>query len=261
MIRSLRYLFNCLVFIAVAVCCVYFFWLKHLYTVPILTYHHFGYEKNSLYVTPENFARQLRFMKNKGYQVISLETLIKGIQTGKKFPHGTVVITVDDGYKDNYVYAYPLLQQYKVPATIFVSSSNVNKEGYLSFQDLREMSSRGISFGCHTKSHSYLPGLPTKDLRRSEIVDCKRDIESIAKIPVQTFCYPTGGFTVEVKKLVQDAGYLGACTTNRGESISQEDLFALKRVKVTNNDGKYFLSFWAKLSGFYNIFRSSKQGG
>jgi len=258
--RLFRWFFNAVIFCAIVVSCVYFFWLKYLYAVPILTYHHFGSEKNSLYVTPQNFARQLQFIEEKGYRVISLETLINGLAKGRKFFPGTVVITVDDGYKDNYLYAYPLLKQYHMPATIFVTSANLNKEGFLSFQDLREMSAQGINFGCHTKNHSYLPGLSTKEARRSEIADCKRDIESAVKIPVRTFCYPTGGFTSEVKGLVQEAGYRGACTTNRGESVTHSDLFALKRVKVTNNDGKYLLSLWAKLSGYYNILRSLKQG-
>jgi peptidoglycan/xylan/chitin deacetylase (PgdA/CDA1 family) len=72
------------------------------YSVPILFYHSFGYSGDLLTVTPENFEKQMKYIKDKGYNVISLNELVEGIKVGRKFKHNTVVITSDDGYKNNY---------------------------------------------------------------------------------------------------------------------------------------------------------------
>ena len=65
------------------------------------------------------------FLKEKHYNVIPLDELVKGIKKGKKFAHNTVVITFDDGYQDNYSYAYPILKKYGFPATIFLISDYI----------------------------------------------------------------------------------------------------------------------------------------
>ncbi len=94
-----------LIALSLALSVVYFFWLSPQYTVPILTYHRFGYEKDTLFVTPDNFFKQMDYLKRKRYRVISLSELAEGIKNNRKFPHNTVVITIDDGYKDNFTYA------------------------------------------------------------------------------------------------------------------------------------------------------------
>jgi hypothetical protein len=93
---------------------LYFFWLSPRYTVPILTYHSFDYDKGLLSVAPENFERQMDYLKDKGFKVISLNELATGIKNRRKFAHNTVVITIDDGYKNNFTYAYPILDRKSV---------------------------------------------------------------------------------------------------------------------------------------------------
>jgi len=239
----------------------YFLWLSPRYAVPILMYHRFGYNESTLFVHPETFEQQMEYLEDRNYNVISLDELVEGIKSGRKFAHNSVVITIDDGYKDNYTYAYPVLKKYGFPATIFLISNRIgNDRDFMSWDEVREMSRYNIFFGGHTKSHTYLPSVEEKGALQDEIKGCKEFIEDKIGLTIDYFCYPTGGFTKHIKKIVKQAGYKGACTTNRGFAKLNRDVYELKRIKVTNSDTNKPFSFWAKLSGYYNLFRSRKRG-
>ena len=239
----------------------YRFWLSPRYVVPILMYHRFGYDKSSLFVTPENFSRQMDYIKRRGYEIISLDELVMGIKNNRKFKHNTVVITIDDGYKDNYTHAYPTLKKYAFPATIFIIANFIeNKKDFLTWNEIKIMFADNITFGGHTKNNIYLPSVEKREILFDETVGCKKLIESKIGTPVDYFCYPTGGFTEEIKTILKEAGYKGACTTNRGLIELNKDVYELKRIKVTNSDMTKPFNFWAKLSGYYNLFRSRKGG-
>src|SRR3989338_11299150 len=106
----------------------YYLWLEPRYTPPILMYHSISDGPNeSLHVKPDSFLRQMAYIKWRRYNVISLDELVEGIKSGKRFKHNTVVITFDDGYEDNYKYAYPVLRDFGFPATIFLISNYIGK--------------------------------------------------------------------------------------------------------------------------------------
>ncbi len=259
--KFLKRLLIAIISLAIFLTAFYFFYLSPRYTVPILMYHRFGSQESSLFVSPQNFARQMKYLKNKNYNVLSLDKLVEGIKNNRKFGHKTVVITIDDGYKDNYIYAYPILKQYDFPATIFIIANFIdNKKDFMTWDEIRTVSGDEISFGGHTKNEAYLPSVEKKEVLWDETAGCKKLIENKIGIAVDYFCYPTGGFTEEVKQVLKKAGYKGACTTNRGFVELNKDVYELKRVKITNSDTTKPFNFWAKLSGYYNLFRSRKSG-
>jgi len=248
---------------------LYFFGISPRYSVPILTYHSFDYGKGLLSVTPENFERQMHYLKNKGFNVICLEELVEGIKNKKRFAHNTVVITIDDGYENNFTYAYPILKKYGFPAIIFLITNEIGTNvTYLDWDEVKEMSKNNISFGGHTKNHIYLPSIKKKDILWDEIAGCKKAIEEHIGILVDYFCYPLGGFTEETEMFVKRAGYKGACVTNRGDDIlNKYDVYGLNRISIRNGNPYFSFSnlfgsirFWAKLSGYYNLFRKEKRG-
>jgi peptidoglycan/xylan/chitin deacetylase (PgdA/CDA1 family) len=249
-----------IVFLIVIFSAFYFFWLPPRYVVPILMYHRFNDEDCSICVTPENFARQMKYLRDKGYDVISLDELVRGIKNKRSFSHNSVVITTDDGYIDNYIYAYPVLKKYGFPATMFIITDSIGKQGFISWGQIEEMAAGNITFGGHSKSHKYLPSIKEEDVLWDEIFGCKKVLEGRISRPVDYFCYPVGGFTEGVKLMVRRAGYKGACSTNRGFAELNQDVYELKRVKVSNSDTTKPFNFWAKLSGYYNLFRSKRRG-
>ncbi|MGB2661184.1 MAG: polysaccharide deacetylase family protein [Candidatus Omnitrophota bacterium] len=240
----------------------YFFYMRPRRVTPILMYHSISDDKaNTLSVTPENFSKQMEFLGKTGYSVVSLDGLVESITDGKTYLPKTVVITFDDGYKDNFTNAFPVLEKHDMTAAVFLVTNYVdNKKEYLSWDQVRLMQKNGIEFGGHTRNNAYLPLEKDQGVLWHEIAGCKSDIESRTGEEAKYFCYPIGGFTEEVKAIVKKAGYRGACTTNRGYDKSNKDVYELNRIKVTDSDMNKPFHFRAKLSGYYNLFRSYRSG-
>ena len=238
---------------------IFYSYVAQFYVVPILMYHRVNsiQHNDSNTVSTENFIRQMKFLHRRGYNVISLEELAEGIKAQKNFPRNSVVITFDDGYEDNYLNAYPHLKKYDFPAIIFLPSDLIGQDKFLKWGQIREMIKNDISFGGHTRAHEYLPGIKNKRKLTDEIFGCKKMIEAKTKQPVYYFCYPVGGFNEEIKKILKEVGYKAACTTNRGFDKFNNDVFELKRVKITDSDAN-LMHFWIKLCGYYNLFRAPK---
>ena len=245
-----------------AVVLVYFFCMRPGRVTPILMYHSIGDDKEStLSVTPGNFSRQMAFLKRKGYSVISLDELVSNITEGKPYLPKTVVITFDDGYKNNYVEAFPILEKHGITATFFLTTDHVgSKKEYVNWDQVRLMKKNGMDFGGHTRSGVYLPSENDPKRLWDEISGSKADIEAETGLEARYFCYPTGGFTDRIKRIAKKAGYKGACTTNRGYDRKNKDVYELNRVKVTDSDMNKPFHFRAKLSGWYNLFRSYRSG-
>jgi peptidoglycan/xylan/chitin deacetylase (PgdA/CDA1 family) len=255
----MRKLFLVLVLVILMLGTIFFFWFSQKYTVPILMYHNISYERGSFFVSPEIFARQMEYIKRNGYEVITLDDLVESIRNKKLLGRKKVVITFDDGYKDNFKYAYPVLKKFGFPATVFLVTDFIgNEKKFLSWEEVMLMSKGGVSFGAHTRAHFYLGSLNNEKTARDEIESSKKAIENKLGIPVDYFCYPSGAFNEKTKELVINAGYKGACTTNRGFARFNSDVYELKRIKVTNSDATKPFSFWAKLSGYYTVFKKEK---
>ena len=248
-----------LLLIVIFVCISSFFWFAPRHTVPILMYHSVDNKAGTFFVSPENFAKQMEYIKKNGYEVITLDELVGSIRNKEHLKRNKVVITFDDGYQDNFINAYPVLKKYQFPATIFLITDFIDKNpAFLSWSEVKIMSKDKISFGGHTKTHFYLGSVTDDKIVLNEIAGSKKAIEQQINMPVNYFCYPGGGFNERVKALVVRAGYQGACATNRGFADFNSDVYELKRIKVTNSDANKPFSFWAKLSGYYNLFRKGR---
>lgn len=231
---------------------------RAFYVAPILMYHHVAVaatpEPNT--VSPERFAWHMAYLKKHNFRVVPLDHLVEMIRNRQAVPVNTVAITFDDGSEDNYTDAYPILRGQQFPATFFVSSDLVNTPGYVSTAQMKEMIDSGIEIGSHTRRHSYLPDLSI-DQQRDEIFESKRRLEEILGVEVAYFAYPSGGFSDGIKQMVKDAGYKGACTTNRGRERFNRDVYELNRVRLSDKDDRLDY-LWMKFTGLYNLFRANK---
>ena len=207
-------------------------------------------------VSPQSFDRQMAYLKNNGYQVITLDQFVDGERAHKKFSRNTVVITLDDGYVDNYTNAFSILKKYHFPATIFLITDAVGQNpDLLNWEQVIEMSKYGIDFESHTRHHAYLPSQPKEEMK-DEIIGSKRVIEEHLGKSVDFLAYPCGGFNEQVKAITALAGYKAALTTNRGVDRYNVDVYELDRIHINNRDNEF--AFWSKLTGFYDLFRPLK---
>lgn len=235
-----------------------FLYAKAQYVVPIVMYHKIDGNSaaSRLSVSPESFKAQMSFLKTHKYNVVKLEDLA-GMVRGNKLPPKTIAITFDDGYENNYVNAYPVLKGLGLPATIFIIPAMIGNDGYLTWDQVMEMSESGIiTIGSHSLSHSWLPSLAVQELDR-EIIDSKRSIESHIGKDADTFSYPLGGFNENVREKVIKAGYKIAVATNPGKKYPKHDLFAMKRLRISSTSDNLFV-FWFEITGFYTWIKEHR---
>ncbi len=209
-------------------------------TVPILTYHRFGPRADKLVVTPAAFEAQMAYLKAQDYRVIPLIDLLAFIRGQAPLPRRAVVITIDDGFKSVYTIAYPILQKYSLPATLFVYSDFIGGGRGLNWQEIRDMvASNLIDIQPHSKSHTNLGfKAPSEDdaiyaqrIER-EIQFPSQQIERQLRRPVHTFAYPYGDANAAVIAQLQQRDYQMGVTVQRGGNPFFTDPFRLRRTLI-----------------------------
>jgi peptidoglycan/xylan/chitin deacetylase (PgdA/CDA1 family) len=234
------------------------FYARAQYVVPVIMYHKIDGNSavSRLSVSPKSFKAQMNFLKKHKYNVVKFEDLAEMLKE-KKLPSKTIAITFDDGYEDNYLNAYPILKETGLTATIFVIPAMVGKEGYLTWGQIAEMSESGlVTIGSHTLTHSCLPGMAVQQLGR-EIAGSKSSIEGHLGKKVNTFSYPLGGFDKAAREEVIKAEYKIAAATNPGKKYPKHDLFAMKRLRISNSSDNLFV-FWFEITGFYTWIKEHR---
>jgi peptidoglycan/xylan/chitin deacetylase (PgdA/CDA1 family) len=242
---------------AVALVCLVLF-VKQQYTIPIVMYHSIVEnvsKDNLLEVSADIFDKQMKFLKKHHYNVAALAEVKDYIEGKKKIPGRTIVLTFDDGYKDNYTYVFPILKKYNFPATVFIILSNMGKQGYLDWGEIKEMQDSGlVTFGSHTFTHPFLDVLQSPLDLKNEVAGSKAALEEKLGRPVKLFCYPSGRFNDRVVQAVKDAGYEEATAGNPGSKIPNNNLLILKRLRISENSNNLFV-FWFETTGYYNFIR------
>ncbi|MDB5085437.1 MAG: polysaccharide deacetylase [Bacilli bacterium] len=205
--------------------------------IPILVYHSIADNPSNPYCTnPSVFDAEMRHLKDTGYTTITFGDLESAWLQGSKLPQRPIIVSLDDGYADNYTNAFPVLQKYNQKATIFMvtgfAAQTINQMNHLDWDQLREMQNSGvIDIQSHSVHHLDMTQLSDEQLKH-EVVDSKAELEKKLGKPVTIFCYPFGAYNDKVKKMLKDSGYLFAATTNEGAAaIGQGDL-ALDRYHV-----------------------------
>jgi peptidoglycan/xylan/chitin deacetylase (PgdA/CDA1 family) len=182
-----------------------------------------GYARYVL--TESGFREQVDYLRNKGWRGLSVGQALA-------FPDGrNVAITFDDGCETDLLAAAPILQQAGFGATFFVTCGRVGKPGYLSPQQLNELSAQGFEIGCHSMTHPYLTELDDSGLRY-EISDAKSQLEQMVGRPVEHFSCPGGRSNQRVVEMARAAGYRTVTTSRIQVNCGTTDLFALGRVAI-----------------------------
>lgn len=236
--------------------------------IPILMYHSISDEaENGVHpyfrtvTSPERFAAQMKQLSAGGYGTIWPDDAIAAIDEsdcGKR----KVVITFDDGYRDFYRYALPVLIRHGFSATVYLptayisdTSASFKGKECLTWAEVRELQRHGIHFGAHTVTHPQLHDLNPAQIEE-EVVNSKKTIEDKTGCAVDSFAYPYAfpqadeDFKNRLRDTLSAAGYRhGVCTTV-GRASRQSDWFFLERLPVNGCDDETF--FKAKLDGAYD---------
>ena len=200
--------------------------LKGYQTVPVLSYHNFSLDKstNRMTITKAVFEEQMKFLKEKGFRVITLDQFFDFLEFKKPIPKKSVVITIDDGWRSAYEIALPILNQYGYPATLFVYTDLiVGSQKTLSWDLIQEMSKNGLDIQGHTKTHRNLTLMNKKEsfkeyfeATENELSKSTSLIKSKVGKDIKYLAYPDGETNHLVIELLKKKGYLGAFTAKRG---------------------------------------------
>lgn len=230
------------------------------YGLRILTYHRVEDSNHRLNVLPVTFRHQMRFLRQNSYKTLTLYEAWYHIVKGIRCPDKSVVITFDDGYKNNFTHAFPCLQEYGHKAEVFLIADSVGKakegEQMLTWDEIKIMFRQGIDFGSHALSHSRLTKIPAV-IAREEIVRSKDILEQSLGKKVDFFCYPKGDYNPSVREMVKDAGYLGACSTEVGINDMADDVYCMRRTEISRFDD--LDDFAGKLAGKFDCMHKAYQ--
>jgi len=228
---------------------LFFFGLNSLspdrtYTItPILLYHSIDDSMSLISVSPSCFLQQMKYLKEKNYNTLTLTEYCQVLLTNQSFPPRSVVITFDDGFENNYRVAFPILSKFGFKATIFLTIDYMGKEcswertidipklPMMSWDQVEEMSESGMEFGSHGNTHARLTDIPLGECKE-EIVRSKSTIEKTLGKEIRSFCYPYGVANMDIMRAVEEAGYACACLGIFGCKNRIKNLFSLQRMNV-----------------------------
>jgi len=250
----------------------------------ILVYHSVSSDTNKTKLLTDSvclaeFEKQIRFLREGSFKVIPLKDLVYHLEKGEQIPRKSVVITFDDGYKNTFSNAYPILEKYKMPATVFLAAGYIGSKGLfpwlesfrgssyfddlspMNWEEVIELHNSGIEIGSHTFSHKFLPRMNRNEIEEEVLKSQSVITEKIGTIvrsfalpfsfPIKHHSWPT--FRRVLLEALEKGGYTSCCTMLRGHITLKSYPFFLKRIPVVKYDN--LKSFSAKLLGCYTWTR------
>ena len=217
--------------------------------LPIIMYHYVDLTKAAddlikvnLTINPTLFENQLKTLRDAHYTTFFVRDIPSLLKESNNSKAKNIILTFDDGYEDFYKVALPLLKKYQIKSTIYVIDFYLNKKGYLTDAEVKELIDSGlVEIGSHTLDHPYLAKISYAQMYK-EVFESKKDLEKKFSIPIQTFAYPYGSFNEKVVEQVKKAGYLAAVSVISGTRQSNDNLFYLSRIRAGVFEGKDMLN-------------------
>jgi peptidoglycan/xylan/chitin deacetylase (PgdA/CDA1 family) len=208
-------------------------------TMPILMYHYvrtppsmftdlMGYK---LSVSPEDFTAQMDWLAVNRYHPVDFNDMRAYFDGTTPLPAKPVVITLDDGYRDLYTTAFPILAAHHFKAVAYIVSSFVGQSRYVTKDQILEMDKGGIQIAAHTIDHANL-ARASFGATMYQLVESKRWLEQLVGHPVVDFAYPSGQASPHVVTALGQAGYDTAVTEQVSLSHSRYDRYMWTRVRV-----------------------------
>lgn len=202
---------------------------------PILEYHMVQQEtpKNAATynVPPEEFEAQMDYLEEQGYTTISIRDFLRAKKGLQELPEKPVILTFDDGYASNYTELLPILERRHLKATVFMVANQIGKDGFLTWEQLRDIQHRGVEIGSHTANHLPLTEMEF-DKAREEVKLSKLLMEWNKVDTIYTLSYPNGKYTEQLNDMLKEEEYLAAVTGDAGLNTVETNPYQLQRTNI-----------------------------
>lgn len=202
-------------------------------SIPILTYHNVTEkESKSVYeISLAKFKNHMGWFQEQGFTAISLGDLKNWICDGKEIPAKPIILTFDDGYANCYNLILPILKAHGFKAVFFLTTAWIEKENYLTWEQILRMKKNGMELGSHGHMHRPLTALPPEDARY-ELKISKFMLEKRLNESIDFLSIPGGFFNSRVKQIAKEVGYKAVLTSKLGINNEGSDIYALYRIGV-----------------------------
>lgn len=201
----------------------------------VFVYHRFGDPRHlSTNVNLDDFRRHLLYLQEENFEVM---TLSQALSTPANKSVKRAVITIDDSYRSFLKNGFPILEEFDFPATLFVSTSTVGGEDFLTWEELQYLVDKGIEIGNHSHNHSYFLDFPSNvylDSFRMDVMNAQKLLEDSLSISPKLFAYPYGEYDIRMQEVIKEMGFHAAVAQNSGVVLEGQDMFALPRFPISD---------------------------
>ncbi len=209
--------------------------------VPVVMYHHvqpldmsdlLGHKALTLDSTI--FDEQMQYLSDQGYKALAAEDLVNALETRQPLPEKSIIITIDDGYDDNYTYAFMSAKKHHMIMNFMIPTGLIGKSGYMNWDHLKEMHANPyVRIYNHTTSHAPL-GLIDKDKITMEVKTANEQLAAELGLDNKIVTYPYGSYDDEAVEDLKELGMTAAFTTDMGTEQCLSKIMTLPRLRIGN---------------------------
>jgi len=202
--------------------------------VVCFVYHRFGDGRYpSTNISTDAFRGQLAYLRQNNFTVWTMGQAVKALVNNEPIPARTVVLTIDDGYLSFYENGLPLLEEFSYPATLYINTTNIGYKAYMNWEQIREVSGRGIEIGNHSNAHGHFLDYEDPKIRKLQFFDDLNRAQTIffdsLGYSPDLYAYPYGEYDQMMKEMLNDAGFTSAAAQFSGVAYKGSDLFEIPR--------------------------------
>lgn len=210
-------------------------------SITILTYHAIEPENSERLheggvfynVTPETFRKQMCYLKENGYNVLTIEDFIKS-ETDHELPDKSILITFDDGHISHYETVLPILKEFGFTAVFFLVVNDIGKRYRINWEQAKSLKELGMDIGSHGMNHRVLKGSSYFKLI-SELKSSKIILEDTLRMNILAFSIPRGIYSKKISTVARGAGYMLVFTSYTGNASIDSDPYCIKRIVMLKN--------------------------
>jgi peptidoglycan/xylan/chitin deacetylase (PgdA/CDA1 family) len=219
--------------------------------IPVLMYHKvWNGKSDKLTITPERLREHWIFLKDQGYHTLSLQEYLEIVKGEKPPADKSILITFDDGYRNNLVYAYPMLREFGMKATFFIITDTLvadtggldGEEQKMSLNELRLFDPAIVQLAIHGFEHLNMSEINFERMK-AELINSLKAFEYSGLIFSKVFAYPYGARPLnpkmcrELKRLMGHLGIEAAFRIgNKVSKIPAQDIFEIRRIDINGTD-------------------------